>query len=107
MQTTEIDGVSVIFGAQTRALDFSEEIFVWKRAQPARKAITGRDKTNFIIKVLVVLGCMAFVYQNVGTTVMELYHAIEVYGATRDVSLADAFAGASASTKDFTLPSSS
>ncbi|KAJ7191171.1 hypothetical protein GGX14DRAFT_407358 [Mycena pura] len=46
--TTEIDGVSVIFGAQTRALDFSEEIFVWKRAQPARKAITGQEKTNFM-----------------------------------------------------------
>ncbi|KAJ6576186.1 WD40-repeat-containing domain protein [Mycena sp. CBHHK59/15] len=28
--TTEIDGVSVIFAAQTRALDFSEQIFVWK-----------------------------------------------------------------------------
>jgi hypothetical protein len=107
MQTTEIDGVSVIFAAQTRALDFSEEIFVWKRAQPAPKAITSRDKTNFIIKALVVLGCMAFVYQNVGTKVMELYHAIEVYGVTRDVPLADAFEGASASTKDLTLSSSS
>ncbi|KAJ7192247.1 WD40-repeat-containing domain protein [Mycena pura] len=97
--TTEIDGVSVIFGAQTRALDFSEEIFVWKRAQPARKAITGQEKTNFIVKVLVVLGCMAFVYQNVGTKVMELYDVIQGYSATPD-----AFAGAGASTKDFTLP---
>ncbi|KAJ6619632.1 hypothetical protein B0H10DRAFT_1946682 [Mycena sp. CBHHK59/15] len=30
--TAETGGVSVIFAAQTRALDFSEEIFVWKRA---------------------------------------------------------------------------
>ncbi|KAF8147168.1 hypothetical protein K438DRAFT_1780253 [Mycena galopus ATCC 62051] len=77
--TAEIDGIPVIFGAQTRALDFSEEIFVWKRAQPARKASTGRDQTTLIMKALVVLGCMAFVYQNVGTKMIEWYRTIEVY----------------------------
>ncbi|KAF8205160.1 WD40-repeat-containing domain protein [Mycena galopus ATCC 62051] len=79
--TAEIDGVPVIFGAQTRALDFSEEIFVWKRAQPARKASTGRDQTTLIMKALVVLGCMAFVYQNVGTKMIEWYRTIEAYSA--------------------------
>ncbi|KAJ7776931.1 hypothetical protein DFH07DRAFT_766618 [Mycena maculata] len=59
--TAEIGGVSVVFAAQTRALDFSEEIFVWKRAQ---ETSTGWGKMGALVKALVVLGCIAFVYQN-------------------------------------------
>ncbi|KAJ7891980.1 hypothetical protein B0H13DRAFT_2340288 [Mycena leptocephala] len=62
--TTEVDDVSVIFAAQTRALDFSEEIFVWKRAHRERETSTVWEKMVMVAKVLVVLGCIAFVYQN-------------------------------------------
>ncbi|KAJ7880098.1 WD40-repeat-containing domain protein [Mycena leptocephala] len=62
--TTEIDDISVIFAAQTRALDFSEEIFVWKRAHQVRETSTLWEKISAVAKVLVVLGCIAFVYQN-------------------------------------------
>ncbi|KAJ7764964.1 hypothetical protein DFH07DRAFT_770239 [Mycena maculata] len=63
--TAEIGGVSVVFAAQTRALDFSEEIFVWKRAQ---ETSTGWGKMG----ALVVLGCIAFVYQNLMTQIRVL-----------------------------------
>ncbi|KAJ7717172.1 hypothetical protein DFH07DRAFT_973148 [Mycena maculata] len=62
--TAEVEDVSVIFAAQTRALDCSEEIFVWKRAQPVRKTGTLWETLIWIAKALVVLGCVAFVYQN-------------------------------------------
>ncbi|KAJ7163652.1 WD40-repeat-containing domain protein [Mycena filopes] len=62
--TAEVDDVSVVFAAQTRALDSSEEIFVWKRAQPARQTGTIWEKFVVVVKTLVVLGCVAFVCQN-------------------------------------------
>ncbi|KAJ7776951.1 WD40-repeat-containing domain protein [Mycena maculata] len=62
--TAEVEDISVIFAAQTRALDCSEEIFVWKRAQPVRKTGTLWETLIWIAKALVVLGCVAFVYQN-------------------------------------------
>ncbi|KAJ7742929.1 WD40-repeat-containing domain protein [Mycena maculata] len=62
--TAEVEDVSVIFAAQTRGLDCSEEIFVWKRAQPVRKMGTLWETLIWIAKALVVLGCVAFVYQN-------------------------------------------
>ncbi|KAJ7018002.1 hypothetical protein C8F04DRAFT_1199646 [Mycena alexandri] len=63
-ETAEVDDVSVIFAAQQRAMDCSEEIFVWKRAKPVAEK---RSKWNMIVwglKSLVVLGFLAFVYQN-------------------------------------------
>ncbi|KAJ7838147.1 hypothetical protein B0H13DRAFT_2367697 [Mycena leptocephala] len=62
--TMEVDDVSVIFAAQTRALDFSEEIFVWKRAHREWETSTVWEKMVIVAKVLVVLGCIVFVYQN-------------------------------------------
>ncbi|KAJ7459390.1 WD40-repeat-containing domain protein [Mycena latifolia] len=73
--TAEIGGVSVIFAAQTRALDFSEEIFVWKRA---RDTGTGWEKIIVLAKALVVLGCIAFVYQNVEARIRVLRAAINM-----------------------------
>ncbi|KAJ7838067.1 WD40-repeat-containing domain protein [Mycena olivaceomarginata] len=75
--TAEIDDVSVIFAAQTRALDFSEKIFVWKRAQraPEKSSVWGKYMA-WIVKALVVLGCMAFVYQNLEAGVRVLGKAI-------------------------------
>ncbi|KAJ7493942.1 WD40-repeat-containing domain protein [Mycena latifolia] len=73
--TAEIGGVSVIFAAQTRALDFSEEIFVWKRA---RDTGTGWEKIIVLAKVLVVLGCIVFVYQNVEARIRVLRAAINM-----------------------------
>ncbi|KAJ6543231.1 WD40-repeat-containing domain protein [Mycena vulgaris] len=77
--TTESDSVSVIFAAQTRALDFSEEIFVWKRT---RDTSIGWEKVWGFLKALVVLGCLAFLYQNLamgGTfSLRELRRAIEL-----------------------------
>ncbi|KAJ7448370.1 hypothetical protein FB451DRAFT_1411383 [Mycena latifolia] len=67
--TAEIGGVSVIFAAQTRALDISEEIFVWKRT---RETSTSWEKIFVIIKALVVLGCLAFVYQNLEAKIRGL-----------------------------------
>ncbi|KAJ7724684.1 WD40-repeat-containing domain protein [Mycena olivaceomarginata] len=77
LQTAEIDDVSVIFAAQTRALDFSEKIFVWKRAQraPEKSSVWGKYMA-WIVKALVVLGCMAFVYQNLEAGVRVLGKAI-------------------------------
>ncbi|KAJ7866275.1 hypothetical protein B0H14DRAFT_3442543 [Mycena olivaceomarginata] len=75
--TAEIDNVSAIFVAQTRALDFSEKIFVWKRAQraPEKSSVWGKYMA-WIVKALVVLGCMAFVYQNLEAGVRVLGKAI-------------------------------
>ncbi|KAJ7036031.1 WD40-repeat-containing domain protein [Mycena alexandri] len=59
--TAEVDDVSVIFAAQQRAMDCSED---WKRAKPVAEK---RSKWNMIVwglKSLVVLGFLAFVYQN-------------------------------------------
>ncbi|KAJ7435333.1 WD40-repeat-containing domain protein [Mycena galericulata] len=75
--TAEIDNVSVIFAAQTRSLDFSEDILVWKRAQQVPDASTGWENMIAIAKALVVFGCLAFVYQNVEARVRE---AIQMYG---------------------------
>ncbi|KAJ7113435.1 quinon protein alcohol dehydrogenase-like superfamily [Mycena epipterygia] len=61
--TAEIDGVPVIFAALTRADSGWEEIFVWKRA---RDNSIGWNKVGTFMKVLVVLGCLAFIYQNLG-----------------------------------------
>ncbi|KAJ7751072.1 quinon protein alcohol dehydrogenase-like superfamily [Mycena metata] len=62
--TAEIDDVSVI-AAQMRAMDCSEEILVWKRAQPVAEKKSHRNMVAWFFKALVVLGCLAFVYQNV------------------------------------------
>ncbi|KAJ7016074.1 hypothetical protein C8F04DRAFT_1203437 [Mycena alexandri] len=62
--TAEVDDVSVIFAAQMRAMDCSEEIFVWKRAQPVAEKKGNRNIGLWFFKALVVLGCLAFVYQN-------------------------------------------
>ncbi|KAJ7260674.1 hypothetical protein C8J57DRAFT_1471678 [Mycena rebaudengoi] len=59
--TTEIGGVSVIFAAQMRALDCSEEIFIWKRA---RDTSIGWEPVVVVLKAMVVLGFLAFLYQN-------------------------------------------
>ncbi|KAJ7128160.1 hypothetical protein C8R43DRAFT_957642 [Mycena crocata] len=68
--TAEIDGVPVIFAAQMGALDHPEEIFFWKRA---RHRSIGWTKISWLFKALIVLGCMAFVCQN-------LQAAIKVIG---------------------------
>lgn len=57
--------MSIIFAAQTRTLDFSEEIFVWKQA---RDTSIGWEKVFGFLRALVVLGCLAFLYQNLGGT---------------------------------------
>jgi hypothetical protein len=58
-------------------LDFSEKIFVWKRAQraPEKSSVWGKYMA-WIVKALVVLGCMAFVYQNLEAGVRVLGKAI-------------------------------
>ncbi|KAJ7016119.1 hypothetical protein C8F04DRAFT_1282562 [Mycena alexandri] len=70
--TAEVDDVSVIFAAQTRAMDCSEVIFVWKRAQPAVKMSSQGDSIAWAVKALVVLGCLAFIYQNLEPVVSAL-----------------------------------
>ncbi|KAJ7027205.1 WD40-repeat-containing domain protein [Mycena alexandri] len=62
--TAEVDGVSVIFAAQTRTLDSSEEIFVWKRAQAAAKTSTTWEKIVLVGKAMFVLGFMVSLYLN-------------------------------------------
>ncbi|KAJ7909290.1 hypothetical protein B0H13DRAFT_2330455 [Mycena leptocephala] len=86
--TTEVDDVSVIFAAQTRALDFSEEIFVWKRAHRERETSTVWEKMVMVAKVLVVLGCIAFVYQNLEGKVGVLrgVHTPDVVGVAIGVA---------------------
>lgn len=56
----EIDGVPAIFAASTRD-ERREEIVVWKRA---RNHSIGWNRVATLVKVLVVLGCVAFIYQN-------------------------------------------
>ncbi|KAJ6553682.1 WD40-repeat-containing domain protein [Mycena sp. CBHHK59/15] len=73
--TVETGGVSVIFAAQTRALDFLEEIFVWKRA---RNRSIGLDKFIVFGKALVVLGCIVFLYQNLEAKIGVLRKAINM-----------------------------
>ncbi|KAF8144997.1 WD40-repeat-containing domain protein [Mycena galopus ATCC 62051] len=60
---TEMDGVPVIFAALTRGDGRWEEIFMWKRAHDNS---IGWSKVGTFVKVLVVLGCLAFLYQNLG-----------------------------------------
>ncbi|KAJ7753070.1 WD40-repeat-containing domain protein [Mycena maculata] len=57
----EIDGAPVIFAALMHADDGWEEIFMWKRAQDNS---IGWNKVGAFVKVLVVLGCLAFICQN-------------------------------------------
>ncbi|KAJ6550112.1 WD40-repeat-containing domain protein [Mycena capillaripes] len=73
--TAEIDDVSVIFAAQTRALDFSEDIFVWKRAQRPRERSTGWEKMAVVLRALVVLGCIVFIDQNLEAQIKVLGRA--------------------------------
>ncbi|KAJ7629933.1 WD40-repeat-containing domain protein [Mycena rosella] len=80
VQTTEVDNVSVIFAAQMRALDSSEEIFVWKRAQPPRNTGTTSEKLVWLAKALVLLGALAFVYQNVAGPMRKV---VETYGGAQ------------------------
>ncbi|KAJ7028750.1 hypothetical protein C8F04DRAFT_1265706 [Mycena alexandri] len=70
--TAEVDDISVIFAAQTRAMDCSEDIFVWKQAQPAVKMSSQGDSIAWAVKALVVLGCLAFIYQNLEPVVSAL-----------------------------------
>ncbi|KAJ7820381.1 WD40-repeat-containing domain protein [Mycena leptocephala] len=63
--TAEIDGVPVIFAALTRADDGWEEIHVWKRCGDIT---IGWNKVGALVKVFIVLGCLAFIYQNLGVT---------------------------------------
>ncbi|KAJ7089604.1 WD40-repeat-containing domain protein [Mycena epipterygia] len=80
--TTESGGISVIFAAQTRALDFSEEIFVWRRA---RNMSIGWEKMFGIVRVLVYLGCLAFLYQNLAFLYQKLEGKIRVLRQGQDV----------------------
>ncbi|KAF8145074.1 WD40-repeat-containing domain protein [Mycena galopus ATCC 62051] len=61
--TTEMDGVPVIFAALTCGDGRWEEIFMWKRGHDNS---IGWSKVGTFVKVLVVLGCLAFIYQNLG-----------------------------------------
>ncbi|KAJ7925395.1 hypothetical protein B0H13DRAFT_1863235 [Mycena leptocephala] len=61
--TTKIDGVPVIFAALTHADDGWEEIHVWKRCADIT---IGWNKVGVLVKALIVLGCLAFIYQNLG-----------------------------------------
>ncbi|KAJ7663572.1 hypothetical protein B0H17DRAFT_1143981 [Mycena rosella] len=76
VETTEIGGVSVIFAAQTRALDFSEEIFVWKRSR--RDTSIGWSKMFEAVKALIFLGCIAFLYQNLEARIRVLRKAMNM-----------------------------
>ncbi|KAJ7851724.1 hypothetical protein B0H13DRAFT_1904972 [Mycena leptocephala] len=86
--TMEVDDVSVIFAAQTRTLDFLEEIFVWKRAHRERETSTVWEKMVMVAKVLVVLGCIAFVYQNLEgkVGVLRSVHTPDVVGEANGVA---------------------
>ncbi|KAJ7893594.1 hypothetical protein B0H13DRAFT_2339624 [Mycena leptocephala] len=61
--TAEIDGVPIIFAALTRADDGWEEIHMWKRCGDIT---IGWNKVGALVKALIVLGCLAFIYQNLG-----------------------------------------
>jgi hypothetical protein len=69
-------------------LDFSEEIFVWKRAHRERETSTVWEKMVMVAKVLVVLGCIAFVYQNLEGKVGVLrgVHTPDVVGVAIGVA---------------------
>ncbi|KAJ7736319.1 WD40-repeat-containing domain protein [Mycena metata] len=83
VETAEVDDVSVIFAAQTGSLDSCEEIFVWKRAQPARNTGTTLEKLVWVAKALVVLGFLAFVYQNMEATVGPVRKVAGAFGGAR------------------------
>ncbi|KAJ7692378.1 quinon protein alcohol dehydrogenase-like superfamily [Mycena rosella] len=76
VETTEIGSVSIIFAAQTRALDFSEEIFVWKRSR--RDTSIGWSKMFEAVKALIFLGCIAFLYQNLEAGIRVLRKAMNM-----------------------------
>ncbi|KAJ7041335.1 hypothetical protein C8F04DRAFT_1253033 [Mycena alexandri] len=110
VETAEVNDVSVIFAAQTGSLDSSEEIFVWKRAQPARNTGTTLEKLVWVAKALVVLGFLAFVYQNVEVTVGPMRKVTRAFGGAqaRTTNLkgsvsADFKGGAAKDSKDFVV----
>ncbi|KAK7031894.1 WD-repeats-region domain-containing protein [Favolaschia claudopus] len=59
--TAEIGGVPTIFAAHTYRDEGYQDIFVWKRAQ---SSLIGWYQVEIFLKTLVVLGCVAFIYQN-------------------------------------------
>ncbi|KAJ7665158.1 quinon protein alcohol dehydrogenase-like superfamily [Mycena polygramma] len=63
----DIDGVPVVFAALTRADGGWEEIFVWKRARSNK---IGLNKVGAVVNLFVVLGFLAFLYQNLGGYVL-------------------------------------
>ncbi|KAJ7700946.1 hypothetical protein B0H16DRAFT_1483726 [Mycena metata] len=67
----------------TGSLDSCEEIFVWKRAQPARNTGTTLEKLVWVAKALVVLGFLAFVYQNMEATVGPVRKVAGAFGGAR------------------------
>ncbi|KAJ7040532.1 WD40-repeat-containing domain protein [Mycena alexandri] len=110
VETAEVDDVSVVFAAQTGSLDSSEEIFVWKRAQPARNTGTTLEKLVWVAKALVVLGFLAFVYQNMEFTVGPMRKVTRAFGGAqaRTTNLkgsvsADFKGGAAKDSKDFVV----
>ncbi|KAJ6631238.1 quinon protein alcohol dehydrogenase-like superfamily [Mycena sp. CBHHK59/15] len=78
--TAEIDGVPIIFAALMRADDGWEEIFVWKRAHDHS---IGWNKIATFGKLLVVLGCLVFIYQNLAGY-MEARTSLGVANADTD-----------------------
>ncbi|KAJ7668213.1 hypothetical protein B0H17DRAFT_1142563 [Mycena rosella] len=74
--TTEIGGVSVIFAAQTCALDFSEETLVWTRSRWDMSI--GWSKMFEAVKVLIFLGCIVFLYQNLEARIRVLHKAMNM-----------------------------
>ncbi|KAF8168652.1 WD40-repeat-containing domain protein [Mycena galopus ATCC 62051] len=86
--TAEVEDVSVIFAAQTRALDSSEEIFVWKRAQRPRETSTTWEKLSVLIKALVILGCVAFMYQNVRAQIRG-FNEVKSEGAAKGNAISE------------------
>ncbi|KAJ7729550.1 hypothetical protein DFH07DRAFT_781938, partial [Mycena maculata] len=79
----EIDGAPVIFAALTHADDGWEEIFMWKRAQDNS---IGWNKVGTFVKVLVVLGCFAFICQNLEGYV-KAWFLPRIVNANPDVSI--------------------
>ncbi|KAJ7665145.1 quinon protein alcohol dehydrogenase-like superfamily [Mycena polygramma] len=63
----DIDGVPVVFAALTRADGGWEEIFVWKRARISK---IGLNKIRAVVNLFVILGFLAFLYQNLGCYVL-------------------------------------
>ncbi|KAF7326555.1 Ras-GAP domain-containing protein [Mycena venus] len=59
--TTEMGGVPVIVAAYAYSDEGFQEILVWKRV---RATTIGWDKVGMLLKVLVLLGFVAFIYQN-------------------------------------------